>query len=161
MKKLLLFIFGAIIISQFLIGCSVNKNIDFKEFYSQVIGFSENDVKLMPIEQDSILMLTNADFQKFKDKYFTPREIQIESTDKDKAVLYLQIPSPTSAVNTYIIKSINLKDNTLTINLRKPTIASVDNKSGFNGSWEWVMFVAIDKTNLSNNTKIVINKYLY
>lgn len=158
MKRLLIFICVAIIMSQSLIGCSANKSIEFKEFYSQVIGFSENDEKSKPIQQDTILMLTNENFQKFKDKYFTPREIPMESPNKEKAVLYLQIPSPTSSVNTYSVKSINLKNDTLTVNLKKTSIAMVDGKSGFNGTWKWVMFIEVDKANLKDNMKIVIKK---
>ena len=158
MKRWLIFICVAIIMSQLLIGCSADKNIKFKDFYSQVIGFNENDEKSKPIQQDTILMLTNDDFQKFKDKYFTPRKIPMESPNKEKAVLYLQIPSPASSVNTYSVKSINLKKDTLTVNLKKPSVAMVDGKSGFNGTWKWVMFIEVDKTNLKDNMKIVIKK---
>jgi hypothetical protein len=158
MKRWLIFICVAIIMSQFLIGCSANKNVKFKEFYSQVIGFSENDVKSEPIKQDTILMLNNEDFQKFKDKYFTPKEISMETPDKEKAVLYLQIPSATSSINTYSVKSIDVSNNTLTVNLKKSSIAQVDGKSGFSGTWKWVMLIEVDKTNLKDNMKIVIKK---
>jgi hypothetical protein len=157
-KRWLIFICVAIIMSQFLIGCSANKNVEFKEFYSQVIGFSENDEKSKPIQQDTIIMMVNDDFQKFKDKYFTSREIPVGSPDKEKAVLYLQITSPTSSVNTYSIQSINVKNNTLTVNLKKSDVAQVDGIGGFNGTWKWVMFIEVDKTNLKDNTNIVIRK---
>lgn len=116
MKRLLLLICTVIIISQFLIGCSANKNVEFKEFYSQVIGFSENDEESKPIQQDTILMMNNDDFQKFKDEYFMPRRIPMESPDKEKAVLYLQIPSPTCSVKGYSVKRINVSNNTLIVN---------------------------------------------
>jgi hypothetical protein len=157
MKKIVLIIFSSIIFLT-LLGCSANKNVQFKEFYSQVIGFSEKDEKSKPVPQDTILMMTNEDFQKFKDKYFTPREIPMDSPDREKAVLYLQIPSPTSSVNEYRVKSINISNNTLTVNLEKSSVAEVDGKSGFNGTWKWVMFVEVDKTNLKDNMKVVIEK---
>lgn len=158
MKRLLALICIVIITSQFLIGCSANKNVQSKEFYTQVIGFSENDEKLKPIPQDTILMMTNDDFQKFKDKYFTPREIPMESSNKEKAVLYLQIPSPNSSVNGYSVESINVSNDTLTVNLRQSEVAQVDAISGFNGTWKWVMFIEVDKTNLKENMKIVLKK---
>ncbi|MVX67296.1 hypothetical protein GKZ28_27075 [Clostridium chromiireducens] len=157
MKKLLILIF-TIIMSQFLIGCSVNKNVEFKEFFSQVVGFSENDKKSEPIQQDIILMLTNDDFQKFKDEYFTPRKIPMESPDKEKAVLFLQIPSQTSSVDSYSVESINISGNTLTVNLKKSGGYEVDGISGFNGSWKLVKLIEVDKTNLKDNMKIVVNK---
>ena len=71
-------------------------------------------------------MIGNEDFQKFKDEYFTPREIPMESPDKEKAILYLQILSSTSSVNDYNVKSINVTNNTLTVNLNKYGVAQVD-----------------------------------
>lgn len=158
MKRWLILICSIFIMYQFLIGCSASKNIEFKEFYSQVIGFSENDVKYKTIQQDTVLLLTNEDFQKFKDEYFTPRQIPMESPDKEKAVLYLQIPSPTSSVNIYTIQNINVKNNTLTVNLKNLSVAQVDAAEGFNGVWKWVMLIELDKTNLKDNMKIIINK---
>ena len=157
MKKLLILIF-TIIMSQFLIGCSANKNVEFKEFFSQVVGFSENDKKSEPIQQDIILMLTNDDFQKFKDEYFTPRKIPMESPDKEKAVLFLQIPSQTYLVDAYSVESINISDNTLTVNLKKSGCYEVNGISGFNGSWKLVKLIEVDKTNLKDNMEIVVNK---
>lgn len=157
MKKVILIIFSSVIFLS-LLGCSANKSVQFKEFYSQVIGFSENDEKSKPVQQDTILMINNEDFQKFKDKYFTPREIPMDSPDKEKAVLYFQISSPTSEVNTYSVKNIDIKNNTLTVNLKKSAVAIVDGKSGFNGTWKWVMFIEIDKTNLKDNMNIIIKK---
>lgn len=144
--------------SQFLIGCSVNKNVEFKEFYSQVIGFSENDEESKPIQQDTILMLANEDFEKFKDEYFTPRKIPMGSPDKGDAVLYLQIPSQTSSVDNYSVESINVRDNTLTVNLKKSGGYEVNGISGFNGSWKLVLLIEVDKTNLKDNMEIVVNK---
>lgn len=158
MKRWLFFICAVIIVPQLLIGCAANNNVGFKELYSQVNGFIENDDKAIPVPQDTILMVTNDDFRIFKDKYFTPREIQIQSPDKENAVLYLQIPSATSSVYTYKVQSINIKDNTLTVNLNNSSIAQADSKSGLNYTWKWVMFVEIYKTNLQADIKIVINK---
>ena len=158
MKKLLALICVIVIASQFLIGCSTKNSVQFKEFYSQVIGFSESDEKSKPIPQDNILMMTNEDFLKFKDKYFTPREIPMESPAKEKAVLYLQIPSTSSSVNEYKVESININNKTLTVNLKKSAVAAVDGKSGFNGTWKWVMFIEVDKTNLKDNMEVVVNK---
>jgi hypothetical protein len=163
MKRFIILIYTVIIMSQFLIGClgsndvefkatnsdkknvnsysSNSKDVEFKEFYSQVIGFSENDEQLKTIQQDAVLMMDNEDFQKFKDEYFTPRKIPMESPDKEKAVLYLQIPSPTSSVNGYNVKSINVSNDTLTVNLNKSGGAEVNGIEGFDGTWKWVMFI--------------------
>ena len=157
MKKLLILIL-TIIMSQFLIGCSANKNVEFKEFFFFFVGFSENDKKSEPIHQDIILMLTNDDIQKFKDEYFTPRKIPMESPDKEKAVLFLQIPSQTSLVDSYSVESINISDNTLTVNLKKSGCYEVNGISGFNGSWKLVKLIEVDKTNLKDNMEIVVNK---
>lgn len=157
LKKITLIIF-LLAIFLTLLGCSVNQTVSFKEFYSEVIGFSEDDEKFKPIQQDAVLMLTNEDFQKFKDTYFTPREIPMGSPNKEKAVLYLQIPSPASTVNQYKVKSINITSDTLTVNLKKTSFALVDGISGFTGSWKWVMFIEVDKTDLKDGMKIVIKK---
>jgi hypothetical protein len=101
-------------------------------------------------------MMTNEDFQKFKNKYFTPRKIPMDSPDKEKAVVYLQIPSPTSTVSEYRVKSINARNNTLTVNLEKSAVAEVDGVSGFNGTWKWVMFIQIDKSDLKDGMKVVL-----
>lgn len=157
MKRVLLVIF-AIIMSQILIGCSTNKNVKFKEFYSDIIGFSKNDVE-QTIQKDTILMLNNEEFQKFKDEYFIPRKIPMKSPDKEKAVLYLQMPSPTCSVQGYSVKSINSINNVLTVNLNESAGgAQVDGIEGFDGTWKWVMLIEVDKTNLKNNMKIVVNK---
>jgi len=178
MKRFIILIYTVIIMSQFLIGCSgsndvelkatnsdkknVNsyssdsKDVEFKEFYSQVIGFSENDEQLKTIHQDAVLMMDNEGFQKFKDEYFTLRKIPMKSPDKEKAVLYLQIPSPTSLVNSYNVKSINVSNDTLTVNLNQSGAAEVNGIEGFNGTWKWVMFIEVDKTNLKENMEIVI-----
>lgn len=158
MKKLLLLIFTILIMSQTFISCSSNKNLNFKEFYSQIIGFDENDEKSKSIEKDKILIMTNEDFQQFKDEYFTSREIFLESPDKEKAVLYLQIPSVDSSVNTYTIQSMNVKNDTLTVNLQKSGVAQVDGINGFNGTWKWVMFIELGKTDLKDNMAIIVNK---
>ncbi|MFT8352907.1 hypothetical protein [Clostridium saccharoperbutylacetonicum] len=156
MKRVLLSIFTIIIMFQ-LIGCSTNKEVEFKEFFSDIIGFSKIDEKLI-IQQDAIIMLTNEEFQKFKDEYFTSREIPMKSPDKEKAVLYLQIPSPTCSVQGYRVESINLGDNILTVDLKQSSGAQVDGIEGFDGTWEWVMLIEVDKTNLKENMKIVVNK---
>lgn len=150
-------IFSVIILLS-LFGCSVNRTVGFKEFFSQVIGFSENDEKSKPIQQDAVLMMSSEEFQRFKDKYFTPREIPMDSPDKEKAVLYLQIPSPTSSVKEYSVKDINISNNTLTVNLKESAVAQVDGASGFNGKWKWVMFIEVDKSYLKDNMKITIKK---
>ena len=157
MKRVLLLIFTTIIMFQFLIACSTNKNVAFKEFYSNVIGFSKTDEE-QTIQQDTILMLTNEEFQRFKDKYFTPREIPMKSPDKEMAILYLQIPSQTSSVQGYSVESINVGNDTLTVNLKQSSVAQVDGIEGFDGTWKWVILVQVDKTNLKDNMKIVLNK---
>ncbi|HSP47165.1 MAG TPA: hypothetical protein VLN47_03710 [Clostridiaceae bacterium] len=158
MKKLSTLICLIVMVSQWLVGCSSEKGVQFQEFYSQVIGFSENDEKSKPIPQDTILMMTNEEFKEFKDKYFTPREIPMESPDSEKAVLYLQIPSPGSSVNEYRVESINMSGQTLTVNLIKTAVAQVDGISGFNGTWKWVMFIELDKTGLKDNMKVVVKE---
>jgi hypothetical protein len=140
-----------------LIRCSTNKEVEFKEFFSDIIGFSKIDEELT-IQQDAIIMLTNEEFQKFKDEYFTSREIPMKSPDKEKAVLYLQIPSPTCSVQGYRVESINLSDNILTVDLKQSSSAQVDGIEGFDGTWKWVMLIEVDKTNLKDNMKIVVNK---
>lgn len=157
MKKTLL-LFCIIILFQFLIGCSSKKDVGFKEFYSEVVGFQDNDEKLKTVPQDTILMMTNEDFQKFTDEYFTPRELPIESPDKKKAVLYIQISSPTSSVNTYRVKSITIRNKTLIVSLEKSAVVKVDAKSGFNGTWKWVMFIEANKAKLKDDMKIVVKK---
>lgn len=158
MKKVLALICLIVISFQFLGGCSVKKSLQFTEFYSQVIGFDENDEKSKPIPQDSILMMNDEDFQKFKDKYYTPRKIPIGSPDKEKAVLYLQIPSPTSRVNQYSVESINISNKTLTVNVKKSAEAQVDGKNGDRGTWKWVMFIQVDKESLKDNMKVVVKE---
>lgn len=159
MKKSLFFILVSIIITPLLFGCTVSKDVEFKEFYTQVIGFTESEEISKPIQPDTILMMTNEDFLSFKDKYFTKRRIPIEPPDKEKAVLFLQIPSPTLSVNVYSIKNIKVSNNTLTIYLNKSSgVAEVSPAGSYNYLWEWVMFVEIDKSNLKDNMKIVIKK---
>ena len=159
MKKSLLFILLGIIITPLLVGCAAGKDVEFKEFYTQVIGFSESKKILKPIKQDAILMMANEDFLTFKDKHFTPRRIPVESPDKDKAVLFLQIPSTTSSVNVYSIKNIKVSSNTLTVYLNKsPGAEEVNPTQAINYSWEWIMFVEIDKSNLKENMKIIVKK---
>jgi hypothetical protein len=154
------FYFILIVISLFLIGCSAHRDIDFNEFYTQVIGFSENIENAKPIQRDSILMMTNEEFTKFKDEYFSPRKIPMESPHKDKAILYLQIPANTSsAVDIFHVKSISVKGNVLTVMLTKYLGTGVDPVKGFtNDMFKWVMFIEIDKTYLKDNMKIVIKK---
>jgi hypothetical protein len=158
MKKWSIFILIFITTSLFLIGCSSKKDVEFNEFYSQVIGFSKNIKDSKPIQQDSVLMMTNKDYLKFKDKYFTPRKIPIESPNKSKAVIYLQIPSMTFSVNIYNVQNISVKNNVITISLKKYSSTQVDPVEGFSeGSFKWVIFIEIDKTYLNDKMKIVVN----
>ena len=158
MKRWLKFICVVAIISLFLIGCSAQRKIEFKEIYSETIGFSDSVDKYKPISQDAVLLLTNEDFQIFMDKYFTKRKIPIESMDKEKAVLYLQIPSTTNAVDTYYVENMYVKNSTLTVNLTKMSAGYVDAKEGFNGIFKWVLVLEVDKHNLKDDMKIVIEK---
>jgi len=158
MKKWLTFVIIATIFVQFLMGCSTSKSVDFKQVYAEVIGFSDNDEKAKPIDSDEMLMMTNEEYQKFKDKNISPRGIPMQSPDKEKAVVFIQVPSKTSSVNTYSVKSVKVSNNTLTVNLKKTSVAEVDGKSGFNGTWKWVMLVELDKTDLKDNMKVVIKK---
>ena len=103
-------------------------------------------------------MISNEDFQKFSDKYLKPRELPMKSPNKEKAVLYLQFPSPSSKVDIYSVKSMNLSNNTLTVNLKKSPAALVEGGIGFKGTWKWIILIEVDKDNLKNNMKIVINK---
>lgn len=155
MKKSILILLIIIFISQLLFACSSNDKVEFKEFYSQIIGFNENNEHSKPIENDTTLMMTNDEFEKFNDKYFKPREIPMDSPDKEKAVFYLQIPSSTSSVNTYSIKNINVKNNTLTVTLEKGGVVQVDGKTGFN-NWKWVMFLELDKAYLNDNMDVIL-----
>lgn len=81
----------------------------------------------------------------------------MKSPNREKAVLYLQIPSPTCSVQGYSVESINLGDNILTVNLKQSSGAQVDGIEGFDGTWKWVMLIEVDKTNLKDNMKIVVN----
>jgi hypothetical protein len=160
MKKWVIFIVISVIISGFLTGCSYNKGVEFKEIYSQVIGFNESDARFSPIiKQDTILLMTNEDFKNFNEKYFTSRQISMASPNKEKAVLYLQImPYEPGSVYTYSVKNMNVKDNTLTVNLTKPSLVKVKGDIGLNGTWKWVMLIEVDKAQLKNNMKIVVKK---
>lgn len=158
MKKVLPLIFTFIIMFQFMIGYSTNKKVEFQEFYSDIIGFSKIDEE-KTIKQDTILMLKNDEFQKFKDKYFATTEISMKSPNKEKAALYIQIPSPTCSVQGYSVENINSSNSVLTVNLKKSAGgAQVDGIEGFDGTWKWVMLIQLDKTNLNENMKIVVNK---
>ena len=154
MKKYLLFIISTLILSQFFVGCSRKEIVPFKPFYNQVLGFSNSGEEYKPIEQDTLLMLDNEDFQDFKKEYFEPREIPMEEPDEEKAVLYLQIPSESSSVNTYSVKDVSVKGNILTVNLINIGVAKVNPVEGFDGKWYYVILLGIDKTNLKENLKI-------
>lgn len=80
MKNIFKVIFTIVIASLMLISCSENKNVQFNEFYSEVIGFSDTDEKSKSVPKDAILMKNNEDFQSFQDEYFTPREVENTST---------------------------------------------------------------------------------
>ncbi|MDF2556530.1 MAG: hypothetical protein K0R71_358 [Bacillales bacterium] len=161
MKKLLILI-SIIITTQFLFGCSFNKSVQYKEFDYGIAGFSENNEKLMPVPQDGVLMTTTEEFQKFEDKYFTPitsRDIPIKTHNKEKAVLYLQFPSINDKVYEYEVTSLFVKNNTLTVNVKKIGISKCAiRREVVNGQLKWILFIEVDKTNLKKNMKIVINK---
>jgi hypothetical protein len=147
-----------IIISQLLLGCSEKKVIEFREFYSEVIGFSMEVEELKPIEPNIILMMTNDDFQHFKDKHFTPREIPMEEPNEERAVLYLQIPAPGTAVNTYSVESMDIKNKTLTVRLKREAQSFVNSPGGKKYMYKWVMLIEIDKSQLSDKIQVVIKK---
>ena len=154
------FYFMLVVIAIFLIGCSESKDVDFNEVYTEVMGFSENIERAKPIQQDSILLMTNAEYIKFKDEYFSQRMIPMESPHKEKAVLYIQLPPNESlAVDIFHVKSISAKDNVLTVMLRKYLGTEVDAAEGFTSDmFKWVMFIEIDKTYLKDDMKIVIKE---
>lgn len=146
MKRVVSLISIFIIMSQFLVGCSSNSNVKFKEVYSEVIGFSKTDEKLKPVPQNAILMINNDEFQKFKDKYFTKRKLSIGSPAKDKEVLYLQFSATGSSIPMYKVKSIKRNKDTLIVNVKQTKIAEVSVSKGFGGNFKWVMIVELDKT---------------
>lgn len=148
---------------QSLVSCS-NKAGESVEvvgtnLYTQVIGFTDSDANSKPIPQDTLLMMTNTEFQKFKDKYFTPRELPIGEPEKEKAVLFIQIASKTSSIETFSVKSLNVKNNTLTVNLKENGIMQLSISKGFEtATFKWVMLIQVDKTKLKEDMKIVIKK---
>ena len=163
MKKMIFFMSITIVLASLLIGCSSKnsikgKPIKYKEIYSQVIGFSEKDDTSKPIKQDAQLLMTNEAFHNFKDKYFTPRQIPIEEPAKDKAVLYLQIPSDTSAVNMYKVESLLATNNTLTVKLKNIGAAMVKATMDFDGTFKCVIFLEMDKTLLKENMVVQVKK---
>jgi len=137
---------------------NINYAVAYKEIYSEIIGFDENNDLLKPIPQDTMLILKNENYQKFVNEYFVPREIPIPEPDKEKAVLYLQMPSEDSSVDTYTVKGISVKENNLVIDIEKEGMAQVDAVSEFKGMFKWVEFIEIDKQKLSDNMKIKVNK---
>jgi hypothetical protein len=152
-----------ITVPQLLTGCSRNSAqayaVESSVLYSEIIGFSDNDETSKSIPKDAILMITNDKYQEFYDKYFKIRKFPIKEPDKNKAVLYLQIPSNTSSVKTYSVKSINVKDNTLTVNLNEGPAGQVHRASGYENSiFKFVMLIQLDKTQLKDNMKITVNK---
>lgn len=155
MKKWVIFVVFSVIIFGFLTSFLYNKRVQYTEIYSQVIGFNESDT----IKQDTILLMTNEDFNSFNEKYFKSRKIPMASRDKEKAVLYLQIMTyEPGSVYTYSVKNMNVKDNTLTVNLTKLSLVKVKGDIGLDGTWKWVMLIEVDKAQLKSNMKIVINK---
>ncbi len=158
MRRYFYFIF--VVIALFLVGCSDPKDVGFNEVYTEVIGFSENIKRSKPIKQDLILLMTNEEYIKFKDEYFSQRGFPKESPHKENAILYIQIPSNAStAVDRFHVKSISAKDNVLTVMLRKYSGTEVCPAEGFTSDvFKWVMFIEIDKTYLKDNMKIVIKK---
>lgn len=152
MKRLLTLIFIVTFVSQFLISCSLNNNIQFKEL-REIIGLSES---ALPV--DSILMMTNENYQKNKDKYFTPRKIitPTESLAKGKAILYLQYPSSSTAAGEYRVKGVSVNGDNLIVNLKK---AKIDTNSPYYhppGTYKWATFIELDKANLKDNMIIQV-----
>lgn len=160
MKKYKILIVISFIMAQFLIGCSANNIVEFKEFHAQVMAFSESNQKSKPIQPDAILMIDYEDFEKFKFNYFTSRQIPTSANDKEKAVLFLQIPSDsTHIVNNYQVESMNVRSNILTVTLKKKaSVSEVDTVRGFNGTLKWVMLIEVDKAQLKEDMKIVVKK---
>lgn len=81
MKRILILFLGFVIMLQIFSGCASNKDVEFEAFYSDIMSFNENDEnneESKPIQQDAILMLNNDEYEQFKDKHFTPREIPME-----------------------------------------------------------------------------------
>jgi hypothetical protein len=156
MKKSFIIICISVVISQLFTSCTNKKEIEYKEFYSQIIGFSQDKDNYKAIENDSILMIDNSEYTKFADKYFTMRKLPIKSPNTEKAVLFLQIPSDSDFVDCYITKSVTVRNNTLTVNLEKNSEAIVDGDVQLN--WKWVILLEIDKSHLKENMKIVVNK---
>ncbi|WP_029169207.1 hypothetical protein [Clostridium cellulovorans] len=140
-----------------LLGFTGDKKVEYKEFYSQVIGFDKEDEKYKTIEQDAILMMNNEEFQKFMDEYFVPREIPVGAHDEDKAVIYLQIPFKTSRVMYYSVDIITVKNHTITVNLKQDSVAEVDGSSKID-TWNWVMLIQVDKNDLKEDMNIVVKK---
>lgn len=158
MKRMLTVICIMVAILLMLSGCVEKKEVQFKEFYSEIIVFSNTDGKSKSVPEDAVLMINDKDFQQFKEEYFTPREIPVGSPEHRKAVLFLQIESPTSSVNRYIVKSITVKNNTLIVKVKGTSVSQVDGVDGFNGPWEWVMFVEVDKKDLKQDMKIIVKR---
>ena len=158
MKKITAIICFIVLAVQILTGCSANKRIQFEDIYQQVIPFSDNDVTMKPVPQDTILMMTNEEYTKFVDDYFKLRQLPIALSDPEKAALYIQIAAADYSVDQYRAEKIYLKDNTLTVSLEKVGTSKVKAPEGFKGSFKWVMFIVLDKAELKSDMKIVIKK---
>jgi hypothetical protein len=154
--------FVLIILLLFLTGCSmisVEKEVTFNTFYTEIIGFSESNEKIKPIPNDVMLMVDNKEYQDFTDKYLTVRELPIEDPDKEKAVLFIQIPSESLSVQKYGVINIKIKGKQLIIELIKNSTAFVNPADGFeNAIFKWIALVEIDKSHLSNKMDIIVNK---
>lgn len=156
MKKGFIVICISVIMSQLFTSCTNKKEVEYKEFYSQIIGFSQDRDNYKAIENDSILMVDKTEYTKFIDKYFTMRKLSIEPPNTEKAVLFLQIPSDSDIVPCYTINSITVRNKTLIVNLEKSSEAIVDGETVMN--WKWIMLIELDKSYLKDDMKIVVNK---
>jgi len=147
-----------IIIAILLVGCSKGKKVEFKEFYSQAIGFSEKDEMFKPIPENGLLMINNEEYTKFNDKYFTPREIPMASPDKEKAVVFIQMPGDETTAPVFKISKITAVDGKLVVDLKKSGEANLSPSEEFTGIFKWVVLAEIDKTEITENMEIVIKK---
>ncbi|KNF07370.1 hypothetical protein CLPU_18c00520 [Gottschalkia purinilytica] len=146
-----------------LMGClssSLHANTKFNILYSEVIGFNKEDRILQSIPQNEILFTNNENYKEFTRKYFNSSELLISNTniDENKAVLFIQIPSSYSQINVYRIHDVDIKNNTLTVTLKKDAKIGLDPFFKSKETFRWVSLVEIDKEQISKNMKIIVNK---
>lgn len=158
MKKCLILICTIIIFSHLLIGCSSAKDVEFKEIYADTISYKPIDENSKPVSEETILMMANQDFEMLKDNYIMDKKIQTKSLDKDKAVLYIQMPGSKSSVKLYKVKDIKVNEDTLTVQLDNYGADLSISLEGDNSIHIWTMLVELDKTNLNDDMKIVVKK---